>query len=80
MLCEQLGKQPKKIHCINIFDYLLHRENGLVKCYAECKVDHIIPLSKFDLTERKQIKKACHWFNLGPLWDVENKSKGAKLL
>ncbi len=38
-------------------------------------IDHVVPLSSFDLTDHKQVKKACHWFNLQPLWAKENLSK-----
>ena len=38
-------------------------------------IDHIIPLHSVDLTDRKQFKKACHWFNLRPLWAEENYSR-----
>jgi hypothetical protein len=38
-------------------------------------IDHIIPLSSFDLTDRKQFLKANHWFNLRPLWAEENYAK-----
>jgi len=39
-------------------------------------IDHIKPLSKFDLCDKKQIKLACHYFNLQPLWAIENLRKG----
>lgn len=39
-------------------------------------VDHTIPLSSFDLTNREQFLKAAHYTNLQPLTIPENASKG----
>ncbi len=44
--------------------------------YGEWHIDHIMPLSSFDLTDRKQFKKACHFTNLQPLWAEDNIAKG----
>lgn len=41
-------------------------------------IDHIRPLASFDLTDESQIKIACHYSNLQPLWYRENLSKGAR--
>lgn len=38
-------------------------------------IDHILPLSKFNLSERDQFLRACHYSNLQPLWHIENIKK-----
>jgi len=42
-------------------------------------VDHIIPLSSFDLTDREQFLKACHYSNLQPMWFSDNSRKCNRL-
>lgn len=41
-------------------------------------VDHIVALSKFNLTDPEQLQQACHYTNLQPLWWLENVQKGNK--
>lgn len=41
--------------------------------------DHIAPLSSFDLTDESQLKKACHFTNVQPLWAADNIRKGGKV-
>jgi hypothetical protein len=43
--------------------------------YGTWHIDHVIPLSNFDLTCSDQLKKACHYTNLQPMWASENASK-----
>lgn len=39
-------------------------------------LDHIKPLSSFDLTDRSQLLEAVHYTNIQPLWAKENLRKG----
>lgn len=42
-------------------------------------IDHIAPLSSFDLTDPVQFRRAVHYTNLQPLWWFDNLSKGKRI-
>lgn len=46
---------------------------------ASFHIDHIRPLSSFDLTDSEQLKAAFHWSNLQPLYPMDNIKKGNKI-
>jgi len=55
-----------------MFQYGMSRDN-----YGSVwDVDHITPLSWFNLEDRNQLLVACHYSNLQPLLKSENYSKG----
>ncbi len=43
-------------------------------------IDHIKPLSKFDLTDRQQLLEACHYTNLRPIRHIDNLKKANLLM
>jgi len=43
-------------------------------------LDHIKPISYFDLTDRQQFLEACHYTNIQPMWYKDNLSKGSKVV
>jgi len=45
----------------------------------EWQIDHIIPCSKFDLTNELEQKKCFNYTNLQPLWAIENWRKRANI-
>lgn len=48
--------------------------------YKGWHIDHVKPISKFDLSDEKEILKACHYTNLQPMWSLDNHRKGNKLI
>lgn len=43
-------------------------------------IDHIHPLSRFDLTDPEQVAQACNYKNLQPLWATDNLRKSNKII
>jgi hypothetical protein len=46
--------------------------------HGKWHLDHIKPLSLFNLLDREQFLQACHFTNLQPLWAEENLKKSDK--
>ena len=46
--------------------------------YGEWHIDHIKPVTKFDLTKPGELEKCFHYTNLQPLWAKENIRKSNK--
>lgn len=43
-------------------------------------LDHIIPVSYFDLSDPEQQKRAWHYTNLRPMWAIDNIQKSNKII
>ena len=46
---------------------------------SEWHIDHILPVSSFDHTQEKEIRKCWHYSNLRPLWAALNLKKSKRL-
>lgn len=46
--------------------------------YGKWEIDHIEPLSKFDLSDADQLRRACNYNNLQPMWKLDNIEKSDK--
>lgn len=72
----------KEIGC-SVDDLKLHLESkfqiGMTwDNYGKWHIDHIKPLSKFNLLNLEEFKEACHYSNLQPLWAFDNIRKSNK--
>ena len=65
-----------KVYFENLFEPGMTWSNHSLKGWH---VDHIIPVSSFDLTDPDEQRKANHWSNLQPLWAFDNLSKSNKI-
>lgn len=48
--------------------------------YGKWHIDHIKPLSSFNLADKDEFNKACNYSNLQPLWAKDNQRKSNKYL
>jgi len=87
----RLGRKPNKRGRVETFlgctlhDFKEHIESKFLSGmtwqnhgHGTWHVDHIKPLSAFNLTDEKERRAATHYLNLQPMWAADNMSKGAK--
>jgi hypothetical protein len=78
------GKVEDLIGC-SIEEYRKHIENQWINEMSwenhgkVWEIDHIIPISVFDMTKTEQQKLAFHYTNVQPLYKSENRSKKNKI-
>lgn len=46
---------------------------------SKWNIDHMVPLSSVDLSDRESFLKVCNYINLRPMWYLENIIKGRKV-
>jgi len=67
------SKEEFKIHLESQFVDGMTFEN-----YPEWQIDHIKPISKFDLNNADEIIECFNYKNLQPLWKIDNLKKSTK--
>ena len=85
-VCQNKYKKNKKVEDIlgcsmdEFIKYIVNQfKNGMtLENYGEWELDHIIPISSAQNDE--DIYRFNHYTNFQPLWSLENKEKGKKIL
>lgn len=74
--CQYLGCTPDffKKHIEAQFSHGMTWEN-----FGKWHMDHIVPISAFDLFDPLQVQIACNWTNIRPLWAKANLRKSKKI-
>jgi hypothetical protein len=80
---QKAGSAVKDLGC-SIKELKVHLESKFLPGmtwdnYGEWEIDHIVPLSGFNLTDRKEFLLACHYTNLQPMWWQDNLKKSDNL-
>lgn len=73
------GSAVKDLGC-TIKEFILYLESKFDpwmswQNYGHWEIDHVKPLSKFDLAIKEEFLKACHYTNMQPLWKLANRVK-----
>lgn len=68
--CSDLAEHIRSTYSFGMTDDNYGNKEG------QWSIDHIIPLSSFDLTDPEQFTKANHYTNLKAMWHVDNIRKG----
>ena len=81
---QKAGSFVRDLGC-SIPQFILFIENQFEPGMAwdnqgEWHLDHVIPLSSFDLEDRTQFLEAANWLNYQPLWATDNFKKGARMI
>lgn len=81
---QKTGSAVRDLGC-SIDEFKIYLEKQFVSGMSwdklgQIHIDHKVPLSFFDLTDREQLLKAVHYTNLQPLWAIDNYKKGNKIL
>lgn len=79
------GSALKDLGC-SIKEFKKYIENRFEKgmswsnhSYKIWHIDHIKPLSLFNLNDRTEFLKACHYTNMQPMWALDNHKKGNRI-
>lgn len=84
---QKSGSAVRDLGC-SLEEFLIHIErqfaprmswNNWGKGKGKWHLDHIRPLSSFDLTDQEQFRMAVHFTNYRPLWSGDNLAKGARM-
>jgi hypothetical protein len=85
--CQKVGSAVRDLGCTidelrqyleSLFQPGMTWENQGRRIKNGWEIDHIFPLSRMDLQDEEEFKKANHYTNLKPEWKINNLKKGNK--
>ena len=82
---EWLSSKIEKILGCNAKRFKRHLESQFTEGmsfdnYGEWQIDHILPVIRFDMTNKEEVKICWHYSNMRPMWSMANLSKGTKII
>ncbi len=89
-LCKAIKRKSKKSSAVKLLgcsidELIIHLESQFTvgmswTNHGQWHIDHILPVSSFNLEDPTQLTIVCHYTNLQPLWAKDNISKGGARL
>ena len=77
---QKIGYETSNLFTFKKYLSKLFTEHMTLNNYGEWEIDHIKPVSSFNLNNEDELRKCFHYTNLQPLWREDNRRKSNKII